>query len=80
MAEVVSESVNEPAPEKTVRQLRDELLEKIAKKELFIDTLETQRSDSLDFHDRSVQSIKAALEAAFLAGVEVGASVMVKKI
>jgi hypothetical protein len=50
MAEVVSESVNEPAPEKTVRQLRDELLEKIAKKELFIDTLETQRSDGLDFH------------------------------
>jgi hypothetical protein len=43
-------------------------LELIAKKELFIETLETQNSDSLDFHEISVWGIKAALEAAFNAG------------
>lgn len=52
----------------------NELLEKIAKKHLFIDTLETRRSDRLDFHACSVGSIKDALQAAFLAGVEFGSS------
>jgi hypothetical protein len=33
-----------------------------------IETLETQNSDRLDFHDVSVWSIRAALEAAFAAG------------
>jgi hypothetical protein len=37
----------------------------IAKQHLGIETLETQHSDSLDFHDLSVWSIKAALQAAF---------------
>lgn len=47
-------------------------LEKIAREKLFIDTLETRHSDSLDFHDLSCWQIKAALEAAFLAGKEAG--------
>ena len=37
---------------------------------LDIDTLETQKRDSLDFHDLAVWSIKEALEAAFKAGQE----------
>lgn len=43
-------------------------LEDIAKKYLSIDTLETRRSDSLDFHDCSIWGIKKALEAAYEAG------------
>lgn len=43
-------------------------LAEIAKEHLRIDTLETRRSDSLDFHDVSVWGVRAALEAAFRAG------------
>jgi hypothetical protein len=42
----------------------------IASKELDLETLETRKSDSLDFHDLAVWSIKAALEAAYKAGAE----------
>ena len=44
------------------------LLEKIALDHLFIQTLETQMSDRLDFHEVSVWGVKSALEAAFEAG------------
>lgn len=44
------------------------LLEKIARDHLFIQTLEKQMSDRLDFHEVSVWGIKSALEAAFEAG------------
>lgn len=47
----------------------DELLAAIAKATLHIDTLETRKSDSLDFHDVAVWSVKAALEAAYRAGL-----------
>lgn len=47
----------------------DELLASIAKTMLHIDTLETRRSDSLDFHDVAVWSAKTALEAAYRAGL-----------
>jgi hypothetical protein len=40
----------------------------IAKHHLGVDTLETRRSDGLDFHDLAVWSIKAALIAAYEAG------------
>ncbi len=50
----------------------DTLMTRIAQKHLGIEALETRRSDSLDFHDLAVWNIKAALEAAFKAGVEVG--------
>lgn len=43
-------------------------LEQIAKDELFIETLETQFSDDLDFHDVSVWGIKEALAKAYLLG------------
>jgi hypothetical protein len=40
----------------------------IARDHLFIPTLETQRADSLDFHDVAVWQVEAALKAAFDAG------------
>ena len=42
----------------------NKLLEQIALKHFFIETLETQHSDRLDFHDVSVWAVKSALEAA----------------
>lgn len=47
---------------------RDQQLQQIALDHLFIATLETRNSDSLDFHDVSVWAIKTALQAAFEAG------------
>jgi len=52
----------------TEAQKRQEAIEAIAKKHLHIKTLETRNSDSLDFHDLGVWSIKAALLAAYEAG------------
>ncbi|MDI9234302.1 DUF6900 domain-containing protein [Limnohabitans lacus] len=43
-------------------------LEQIAQKHLGLETLQTQKSDRLDFHDLAVWSIEAALKAAFEAG------------
>jgi hypothetical protein len=40
----------------------------IARKHLFIETLETQRVDRLDFHEVSVWGVRDALTAAFDAG------------
>ena len=45
-----------------------DLLEKIALDHLFIQSLETQMSDRLDFHEVSVWGVKSALQAAFEAG------------
>ena len=47
---------------------RDKTLAEIAAKHLHLETLETRKSDSLDFHDMAVWSIKAALESAYEAG------------
>ena len=46
----------------------DQRLLQITKQHLFIDTLDTQHSDQLDFHEVSVWGIKGALQAAFEAG------------
>lgn len=46
------------------------MLETIAKNFLGIGTLTPQNSDSLDFHEVSVWSLKAALEEAYKAGKE----------
>ena len=43
--------------------------EEIAREMLSIDTLETRNSDSEDFHDIAVWTLKAALIAAFNMGV-----------
>ncbi|WP_291925243.1 hypothetical protein [Limnohabitans sp.] len=53
---------------KTSKKL-NQLLEQIAQQYLFIDTLKTQSSDRLDFHDVSVWGVKAALQAAYEAGL-----------
>ncbi|KVD94680.1 hypothetical protein WS63_03295 [Burkholderia stagnalis] len=45
------------------------LLTAIARIHLHVDTLETRRSDRLDFHDCAVWSIRDALIEAFNAGV-----------
>ena len=54
----------------TQKQLNvSELLAAIAKEKLHIDTLETRNSDSLDFHDVAVWSVRDALLAAYQAGM-----------
>lgn len=47
----------------------EDLLASIARRHLHIETLEERKSDSLDFHDVSVWGVKAALEAAYAAGM-----------
>lgn len=44
------------------------LLTAIAQEELFVETLETRKSDNLDFYDVSVWGVKRALERAYEAG------------
>lgn len=46
------------------------LLGEIAKRYLGLPTLDTRNSDTQDFHDLAVWSIKAALAAAFEAGTK----------
>ena len=46
----------------------NETIADIAKKVLSIETLETRKLDSLDFHDVAVWRLKKALEAAYRAG------------
>ena len=46
----------------------DKLLADIAHQQLKIETLETRKSDSLDFHDVSVWSLRTALLCAYEAG------------
>ncbi len=46
-----------------------DLMADIAEKHLFIETLEERKSDSLDFHEVSVWGVKAALKAAYAAGL-----------
>ncbi|GIW86358.1 MAG: hypothetical protein KatS3mg108_0682 [Isosphaeraceae bacterium] len=48
----------------------DSLLTGIARKHLGIPTLETRRSDRLDFHDVAVWSVRDALQAAYDAGAQ----------
>jgi hypothetical protein len=67
------ERVHTPTPTTTDRDPTmtnlDQLLTQIANQHLRIDTLETRNSDSLDFHDLAVWTLRAALQAAYQAGV-----------
>ena len=47
---------------------RDALLLQIAERHLFLETLDTRNTDSLDFHEHAVWAVRSALEAAFEAG------------
>ena len=46
----------------------DRILKQIAKEVLNLDTLETRKSDSLDFHEHAVWRVKEALVKAYQAG------------
>ena len=52
----------------------DLLLTQIALDHLFIETLATRNSDSLDFHEVSVWGVKSALMAAYKAGQQAAKS------
>ena len=58
-----------PKTRRNPTQTLDALLTRIAQEHLFIDTLETRNSDSMDFHDVSVWGVKEALLAAYQAGL-----------
>ena len=45
-------------------------LERIARDILSLETLETRNSDSLDFSEQAVWTLRRALEAAYQAGVQ----------
>ena len=47
---------------------RDALIQEIAQRRFFLDTLETRNSDRLDFHDVAVWAIHDALAEAYEAG------------
>jgi hypothetical protein len=51
-------------------QTRDQALTEIATQILDLETLDTCKSDRLDFHELAVWQIKKALEAAYAAGRE----------
>ena len=50
----------------------DHALTEIAQRHFQIETLETRKSDSLDFHDVSVWAIKEALNEAYELGKKQG--------
>lgn len=52
----------------------DQLLETIAREELFVPTLAVRGRDALDFHDVGVVSLKRALARAYAAGCDVTAN------
>lgn len=60
-----------PRPATAAKPTRapEEVLERIARQSLNIETLKTRNSDSLDFHDVAVWGLKEALEAAYQAGL-----------
>ena len=56
-----------------MRKEYSRIIEKIAKRDLGIETLETRHSDNLDFHECAVWQIRKALENAFIVGMIEGA-------
>ncbi len=50
----------------------DQLFNRIANEHLYIETLETQHRDRLDFHEVAVWGIKCALAAAYAEGLVEG--------
>ena len=58
----------------TTQQCPPEVLQDIAQRHLGFETLESRHTDSLDFRDVSVRGVRAALEAAYRAGLTAGAA------
>jgi hypothetical protein len=48
-------------------------LEQIARRHFWVETLETRKSDRLDFHEVAVWNMQAALQEAFEAGKKAAA-------
>ena len=60
----------------TLREDFNRVIEKIAKDNIVgLETLETRKSDDLDFYDVPVWCLKKALEDAFIAGMAVGSTI-----
>lgn len=57
---------------RTATASRDSEIAAIARDELDLDTIDVRNSDDLDFHERHVASIRAALVAAYEAGRRAG--------
>lgn len=53
---------------KITAKSKDDVIREIARKMLFIETLEERKSDDLDFHNVGVWCVRNALEAAYEAG------------
>ena len=53
-------------------------LEEIAKRECFVETLQTRGRDGLDFHDISAASLLAALHEAYYTGLNAGMQLAIK--
>jgi hypothetical protein len=64
------EATSQNAKKKEVVRLA--LFTQIVRTHLFMETLETRNSDSLDFKEVAVWSVKKALEAAYQAGYTAG--------
>lgn len=60
--------ITKQSREQIVREQAEGRAELIAREVLGIDTLETRKSDSLDFHDISVWGLREALTTAYLMG------------
>ncbi|GAB0057931.1 hypothetical protein SIID45300_02265 [Candidatus Magnetaquicoccaceae bacterium FCR-1] len=69
-AEADDDGEAEAIETRSERSPLDQLFERIALDHMFVDTLETQNSSGLDFHNVSVWGIRSALEAAYEAGVQ----------
>lgn len=63
-----------PKPTKTALKT----IERIAREELSLETLQTRNWDSHDFKEQAVWSIKAALLAAYEAGAQQGKASLAK--
>ena len=57
---------------KQQKNAQDEVVAKIGKEILGLDTLEIRHSDTLDFSDQAVWQLRAALEAPYNAGLAAG--------
>jgi hypothetical protein len=64
------ESLNHQPKRTRIMNQLDQILSTIARNHLFIETLKTRRSDSLDFHNVAVWAVRDALAAAYEGGHE----------
>ena len=66
---MINSDVQNTKPANQADKMKAEL-ERIARDILSLETLETRNSDSLDFSQQAVWTLRRALEAAYQAGVQ----------